>query len=43
MIKRTGGNQIENLTPDHKSLESMGQMKSNWSVLYTIEKYFQGL
>jgi hypothetical protein len=30
MIKRRGGSQIENLTPDHKPLESRGQMSSNW-------------
>jgi hypothetical protein len=40
MIKRKGGSQIENLTPNHKSLESRGQMKSNWSILYTIANIF---
>jgi hypothetical protein len=34
MIKRKGGNQIENLTPDYKPLESRGQMRSDWGVLY---------
>ncbi len=29
-----------NLTPNHKSLESRGQMRSYWSLLYTIEKTF---
>jgi hypothetical protein len=28
MIKRKGMNQIGNLTPDHKSFESRGEMKS---------------
>jgi len=40
MIKRRGKSKIENLTPDHKSFESRGQMRSNWSVLYTIGKIF---
>jgi hypothetical protein len=40
MIKRKGKNQIENLTPDHKSFESRGQMKSDWGMLYTIGKIF---
>jgi hypothetical protein len=40
MIKRKGGSQIGNLTPDYKSLESKGQMKFDWSVLYTIGKIF---
>jgi hypothetical protein len=38
--QRKGGNQIGNLTPDHKSFESKGQMKSDWSMLYTIGKIF---
>jgi hypothetical protein len=38
--QRKGGNQIENLTPVHKSLESRGQMKSNWNMLHTIGKIF---
>jgi hypothetical protein len=29
-----------NLIFNHKYLESMDQMKSNWSVLYIIEKIF---
>ncbi len=33
-------NQIGNLTFYHKSLESSGQMKSNWGVLDTVEKIF---
>jgi hypothetical protein len=40
MIKRKGRSQIGNLTPNHKSLESRGQMRSDWSVLYTIGKIF---
>jgi hypothetical protein len=40
MIKRRGGSQIGNLTPDHKSFESRGQMRSDWGVFYTIEKMF---
>ncbi len=40
MIKRRRMNQIENLTPTHKSLESKGQMKSNWGAIYTIENIF---
>jgi hypothetical protein len=40
MIKRKGGSQVENLTPDHKSLESRGQMRSDWGVLYIIENIF---
>jgi hypothetical protein len=40
MIERRGGSQIENLTPDHKSLESKGQMRSDWGVLYTVGKIF---
>jgi hypothetical protein len=38
--KKKGGSQIGNLTPDHKLFENRGQMKSNRSVLYTIEKIF---
>jgi hypothetical protein len=38
MIKRRGKSQIENLTPAHKSLESRGQMRSDWGMLYTIAK-----
>jgi hypothetical protein len=40
MIKRRGGSQIGNLTSNYKSLESKGQMRSNWNMLYTIEKIF---
>jgi hypothetical protein len=40
MIKRKGMSQILNLTPDHKPLESRGQMSSNWGALYTVGKIF---
>jgi hypothetical protein len=40
MIKRRGGNQIENLTMDYKNLESKGQMKSNSSMLYIVGNIF---
>jgi hypothetical protein len=40
MIKRKGGSQIKNLTPDHKPFESRGQMNSDWGVLYTIGNIF---
>jgi hypothetical protein len=40
MINKKGGSQIENLTIDHKSFERRGQMKFDWSVLYTIGKIF---
>jgi hypothetical protein len=40
MIKRRGRSQIGNLTSDHKLFESMGQMSSNWGVLYNVEKIF---
>jgi hypothetical protein len=40
MIKRRGGNQIQNLIPYHKPLESKGQMSFNWGVLYTFGKIF---
>jgi hypothetical protein len=40
MIKRRGMSQIGNLTPDHNFLESRGQMRYDWNVLYTIEKIF---
>jgi hypothetical protein len=40
MIKRRGKSQIGNLTLDHKSFESRGQMRSKWSMPYTIEKIF---
>jgi hypothetical protein len=38
--QKKGRSQIENLIPDHKSFESRGQMRSDWSVLYTIGKIF---
>jgi hypothetical protein len=38
MIKRRGTNQIGKLILDHKSFESKGQMRSNWSVLYNVGK-----
>jgi hypothetical protein len=40
MIKRKGKNQIGNSTFDYKSLESRSQMRSDWSMLYTIGKIF---
>jgi hypothetical protein len=40
MIKRKGRSQIPNLTPNYKSLEIKGQMRSDWSVLYTIGNIF---
>jgi hypothetical protein len=40
MIKRKGESQIENLTSDHKSLKTKGQMKFDWGVLYTVRKIF---
>jgi hypothetical protein len=40
MIKRRGGGQIENSTPDHKSIKSRNQMRFDWSLLYTTEKIF---
>jgi hypothetical protein len=40
MIKRKGKSQIGNLTPDHKSLENRGQIRSNRGVLYTFGKIF---
>jgi hypothetical protein len=38
IIKRRGESQIG--TPDHKFLESRGQMRSDWGVLYTVGKIF---
>jgi hypothetical protein len=32
--------QIPNSTPDHNSLKNMGQMKSDWNVLYTVGNIF---
>jgi hypothetical protein len=40
MIKRKGRYQIENLISNHKSLESKGQMKSDWNVLYSVGMIF---
>jgi hypothetical protein len=40
MIKRRGAKQIGNLTLDHKSFESRGQMRFDWSVLYNVRKIF---
>jgi hypothetical protein len=40
VIKKKGESQIGNLTPDHKSLESRGEMKSGWKVLYIVGKIF---
>jgi hypothetical protein len=40
MVKSRGGSQIKNLTPNHKSLESRGQMNSDSGVLYIIGKIF---
>jgi hypothetical protein len=40
MIKRRGESQIMNLTLDHKSLESKGQMRFDWGVFYTIKNMF---
>jgi hypothetical protein len=40
MIKRRGGSQIENLIPNHKSLENKGQMRFDWSMLYIVGKIF---
>jgi hypothetical protein len=39
-LKKKGMNKFDNLISNHKSLESRGQMKFNWAVLYTIEKIF---
>jgi hypothetical protein len=38
MIKRRGGSQIGNLTPDHKSIESRGKKKADCNMLYTFGK-----
>jgi hypothetical protein len=40
MIKRRVRSQIGNLTLDHKPLESRGQMRLDWGMLYTIRKIF---
>jgi hypothetical protein len=42
MIFKKGGSQIENLTPDHKSLSNRGQMRSDWGVFSTVGKIFEG-
>jgi hypothetical protein len=31
---------MRNLTSDHKSFKSRGKMRSDWNVLYIIEKIF---
>jgi hypothetical protein len=38
--QRSCRSQIGNLTPYHKSFESMGQMRSDWSVLCTVGNIF---
>jgi hypothetical protein len=38
--QKKGLSQVENLTPDHKTFETWGQMNSNWGVLYTVGKSF---
>jgi hypothetical protein len=38
--QKKGESQIDNLTPDHKSLKSRDQMRSNWRVLYTVGNIF---
>jgi hypothetical protein len=38
--QKKGGNQIPNLTLDHKTLKNKGQMKFNWGVLYVVGKIF---
>jgi hypothetical protein len=43
MIKRRGRNQIENLTPDHKSLQRRGQMKFDWSMLCNVGNIYIAL
>jgi hypothetical protein len=40
MIKGRGRSQIPILIPDHKPLESMGQMSFNWGVLYIVGNFF---
>jgi hypothetical protein len=40
MIKRKGIYQIENLISNHKSLESKGQMRFDWNVLYNVGMIF---
>jgi hypothetical protein len=40
MIKKRGANQIGNLTLNHKSFESRGQMRLDWSMLYSVGKIF---
>jgi len=33
-------NQIGDLTPNHKSLKRRGQVRSNWSMLYSVGNIF---
>jgi hypothetical protein len=40
MIKRKGRSQIENLNSNHKSLESRGEMRFDWSMIYNVGKIF---
>jgi hypothetical protein len=40
LVGKLNKHQIGNLIPDHKFLESRGQMKSNWGVLYIVGKIF---
>jgi hypothetical protein len=40
MIKGRGMNQIGDLTPNHKSLKRRGQVRSNWSMLYSVGNIF---
>jgi hypothetical protein len=38
--QKKSNNQIGNLIPNHKPLESKGQMSSNWGILYIVGKIF---
>jgi hypothetical protein len=38
MSKRRDGSQIGNLTFDHNSYQSRGQMRSDWGMLYIVGK-----
>jgi hypothetical protein len=38
--KKGRESKIENLTPNHKSLESRGQIRFDWGVLYTVGNIF---
>jgi hypothetical protein len=42
MLKRRGGGQIGNLTPDHKSFKIRGQMRSDWVCYTPLERPFEG-